>query len=286
MLEYIDAHPDEPLTIERLSAVAAFSKFHFHRQFSELLGLGVYEYVQLMRLARASYRLAFRGTSVLEIAYASGYEGPEAFARAYKKAFGQAPSEFRKRPEWDAWYAIHDRLSALRSEHMKTQFAFEQVSIVDFPGAKVATLEHRGDPRRLGESIRSFIEWRKQSGLDPRTSATYNLLYDDPTSVAPNDYRFDLCAATDADVAANTYGVETKTIPAGRCARLRIVGGDAVLGQAVRFLYSQWLPHSGEELRDFPLFLQRVSFFPDVPEHEQIIDVFVPLGERGARSSQ
>ncbi len=30
-------------------------------------------------------------------------------------------------------------------------------------------------------------------------------------------------------------------------------------------------PLSGEELREFPLFLQRVSFFPDVPEHKAII---------------
>ena len=36
-------------------------------------------------------------------------------------------------------------------------------------------------------------------------------------------------------------------------------------------------PASGEEPRDFPLYFQRVSFFPDVPEHEAITDVFLPL---------
>lgn len=160
---------------------------------------------------------------------------------------------------------------------MKTQFQVEEVRIVDFPGAKVATLEHRGDPRRIGDSIRKFIEWRKQSGLHPRTSATYNVMYDDPATVAPSEYRFDLCAATNEDVAPNTYGIVNKSIPAGRCAVLRAVGGDAVMAQAIRFLYSQWLPHSGADTRDFPLFVQRVRFFPDVPEHEQILDVFLPL---------
>ncbi len=277
MLEFIDTHLDEPLSIERLSAVASFSKFHFHRQFSEFLGLGVYEYVQLTRLKRASYRLAFRDTSVLTVAHDSGYAGPEAFARAYKKTLGQAPSEFRKRPEWDAWYAIHERLSVLRSEHMQTSLQSEQVRIVDFPGAKVAVLEHRGDPRAIGDSIRKFIEWRKQAGLHPRTSATYNVLYDDPVTTAPSEFRFDLCAATDADIEPNASGIVTKMIPAGRCASLRVLGGDAAMADGVRFLYSQWLPNSGEDARDFPLFLQRVKFFPDVPEHEQILDLFLPL---------
>ena len=54
-----------------------------------------------------------------------------------------------------------------------------------------------------------------------------------------------------------------KTIPGGRCAVVRHVGSDDTLGEAVRYLYATWLPASGEEPRDFPLYLQRVRFFPD-----------------------
>jgi AraC family transcriptional regulator len=68
-----------------------------------------------------------------------------------------------------------------------------------------------------------------------------------------------------------------KIIPGGRCAVVRHIGTDANLEQAALYLYSQWLPHSGETVRDFPLYLQRHCFFPDVPEHEAITDVFLPL---------
>jgi AraC family transcriptional regulator len=78
-------------------------------------------------------------------------------------------------------------------------------------------------------------------------------------------------------VADNPFGVVEKTIPGGRCAVLRHLGSDDHIGESITYLYSKWLPLSGEELRDFPLYLQRVSFFPDVPEHEAIIDVFLPL---------
>jgi AraC family transcriptional regulator len=58
---------------------------------------------------------------------------------------------------------------------------------------------------------------------------------------------------------------------------LRHIGSDDNLRQSISYLYSQWLPQSGEEPRDFPLYLQRIHFFPDVPEHEVITDVFLPL---------
>ena len=78
-------------------------------------------------------------------------------------------------------------------------------------------------------------------------------------------------------MASNSAGVVAKVIPGGRCAVLRHIGSDDSLGAALAFVYAQWLPQSGEEPRDFPLYFQRITFFPDVPEPEAIIDVFLPL---------
>ena len=278
MLEHIDAQLDDDLTVGRLSGVAAFSKFHFHRQFSALFGLGVYRYVQLVRLRRASHQLAFRQhLSIIEIALASGYDSHEAFSRAFKKVVGQTPSEFRQEPAWERWHAIYQPLSVLRTLHMKPDTRGEHVELVVFPETHVAVREHRGDPRLIGDSIRELIAWRKQNHLPPRLSATFNILYDDPDDTAPENFRLDLCVATDRSVADNPYGIVAKTIPGGRCAVLRHVGTEDKLFQAVEYLYAEWLPRSGEEPRDFPLYLQRVSFFPDVPEHETVVDIFLPL---------
>jgi AraC family transcriptional regulator len=280
VLEYIDAHLGEELTVEILSGIAAFSKYHFHRQFSELFGIGVYRYVQLRRLKRASWQLAFRcDHSITGIAFANGYEGPESFARAFRKSIGQSPSGFRKQPQWNSWHVIYQPLNELRSHHMKPAKRTDQVGIVDSPTTRVAVFRHRGDPRLIGDSVRNFIAWRKQNRLHPRVSATFNILYDNPEEVAPADYRLDLCAATDCDVSDNPYGVIAGDIPGGRCAVLRHIGSDDTLGETIRFLYAAWLPQSGEALRDFPIYLQRVKFFPDVPENEAITDVFLPLGE-------
>ena len=277
VLEHVDAHLDGDLTVEALSAVAAFSKFHFHRQFSELFGVGVHRYVQLLRLKRASYQLAFRNSDrIIDIALASGYESHEAFSRAFKKTVGQTPSEFREQPRWDPWRATYQPVSEVRSLHMKPDNRSENVQIVDFKPTRVGVLEHRGDPALLENTIRTFISWRRENHLHPRVSATFNLFHGNPET-PPEQFRLDLCAATERPIGDNPFGVVERTIPGGRCAVLRHVGSDDTLGDTIKYLYGTWLPASGEEPRDFPLYAQRVSMFPDVPEHEAITDVFLPL---------
>jgi AraC family transcriptional regulator len=58
---------------------------------------------------------------------------------------------------------------------------------------------------------------------------------------------------------------------------LRVVGNSDDLEPAALYLYRDWLPASGEEARDFPLYCQRLLFFPEVPEHEAVAELFLPL---------
>lgn len=281
VLAHVETHLDDPLTVEALARVAAFSPHHFHRQFAELFGINVHRYVTLVRLRRAAYELAFRpARRILDIALDSGYESHEAFARAFKRTVGQPPSDFRQAPDWKPWHAAYEHLRATRSLHMQPKHTAADVAIVDFPTTHLAVVEHRGDPDLLEATAGRFIAWRRKHRLPPRTHATFNLVYDDPTATPAADFRFDFGVATTIARGATDVdvdGVVAKTIPAGRCAKLRHVGSDDTLGASLRYLYATWLPTSGEEPRDYPLFLQRVSFFPDVAEHEAIVDIFLPL---------
>lgn len=276
VLAHIDAHPDGDLSVAALSAVAAFSPFHFQRQFAACFGIGVQRYVQLVRLKRASWRLAFRdGQSVLEVALDSGYAGPEAFARAFRQRVGQSPTAFRDAPDWKAWTTATAPLDHARRQAMTIDFTDDAVRIVDFAQTPVAVLTHRGDPATIGDSVRRFIAWRKAVGLVPPASATFNRFFGDPDQKA-TDFRLDLCAARRGPVAPNDAGVVEDMLPATRCAVLRQVGGSD-LKPAIGFLYRDWLPRSGEEAGDAPLFVERVRFFPDVAEHGAIADVYLPL---------
>ena len=274
VLNHIDENADRPLDLEGLSDVASISKFHFHRQFSAFVGIPVHRYVQLVRMKRASWRLVYRKDAVTDIALDAGFESTDGFARAFRQLFGQSPTEFRDNP---AWLENFESLDLVRARFMKSTYTASDVEVVEVPEIRVAVMPHRGDPAHFGKTIRRFIAWRRVVGLSPAVSATFNVFHSDPRTVAPGDYRLDLCAATNGSIAPIDAGVVPGVIPAGRCARLRVIGSGDDLESPALFLYRDWLPGSGEETRDFPLYCQRVRFFPDVPEHEAVTDLFLPL---------
>ena len=103
------------------------------------------------------------------------------------------------------------------------------------------------------------------------------MVYDDPNAVSPNDYRFDVCCSIQHLVEENTFGIVNKTIPSGKCAVIRHTGSDDTIGLVLDYLYSTWLNDSRFTLRDFPIFFERVTFFPEVTENKLITDVYLPI---------
>lgn len=280
VLVYIERHLETELNVDVLSSVASSSAFHFHRQFSSLVGLPVSKYVHLRRLHGAVWQLVHRpDVSVLTVAMQAGYESPEAFARAFKRTLGQTPSEFRRNPDWAKWTRIYASIRNNRMEIMNSEPSPHLVSTVQFPETRLAALEHRGSHDSLHLSIQKFVAYRRRNQLAPGNHATFNLVYDNPHTTEASAFRMDICCSVSRPVEPNPEGVVEKTIPAGRCARIRCQGGDDALESCLTHLYGKWLPTSGETVRDFPLFFQRITFFPDVPECEAVTDVFLPLAE-------
>lgn len=152
----------------------------------------------------------------------------------------------------------------------------EEVALVHFPGARVAVLEHRGDPRNISRSVQKFVVWRRRAGLVPPGSATFNVFVTAP-DVDPGNFHMDLCAGVEGDVATDDPDILMKSIPAGRCARLRHMGDECGLHAAIHRLVREWLPGSGEQPGRFPLFLQRLTFGPDVSPNQAVTDIYLPL---------
>lgn len=88
----------------------------------------------------------------------------------------------------------------------------------------------------------------------------------------------DLCIGTDLPIAPDDAPIKPGVIPGGRCAVLRYPGNTTNLEPAALFLYRDWLPTSGEEARDFPMYSRRqLALIPNVEAHEVVLELFLPL---------
>ncbi|KJE34471.1 hypothetical protein UF64_15545 [Thalassospira sp. HJ] len=279
VIAHIDDNADRPLGLAELAGVAAYSPFHFHRQFAALFDISATKYVRLVRMRRAANSLLFRkDIPVTDIAFDAGFENAESFSRAFRKLHDQSPSDFRNHPDWDNWQAPYAKLQQVRRDTMTNEVT-SSVTIIDFPETRTACMDHIGPPARIGETIQRFIAWRKIHHLHPSKHATFNIVWCNPDDTPPDAFRMGLAVVTDQELSEEDKqkGLYVQTLPAGRYAKLRHIGSDQTLGDSALSLYRDWLPQSGETPGDFPLIFQRIAFYPDVAEHEAITDILLPL---------
>jgi AraC family transcriptional regulator len=96
VLDYIEEHLQDAIDYEAIARISCTSGDLFQRMFSNFTGVSLGEYIRRRRLSEAALALAENTSSVTEVALAYGYDSPDAFAYAFKKQHGIAPSEAKK----------------------------------------------------------------------------------------------------------------------------------------------------------------------------------------------
>ena len=97
-IELVQDSLDEPGTDStELAARAHLSRFHFDRLVSAAIGEPPGAFRRRVLLERAAHDLVARTDTVIRIAARADYTSPDAFARAFARAYGVAPSVYRRR---------------------------------------------------------------------------------------------------------------------------------------------------------------------------------------------
>jgi AraC-like DNA-binding protein len=92
----MEAHLDEPgLGVDDIAQRLGLSRTQLYRKVKALLGTGVTDYLQSLRLTKARQLLLQVGTTVAEVAYQTGFSSPTYFATAFKAKYQVSPTEFR-----------------------------------------------------------------------------------------------------------------------------------------------------------------------------------------------
>ncbi len=90
IIDYINAHLSEELTIEVLSSKFYLSRYYLMHFFKEETGYTIGNYITEKRLLLAK-NLVQNGTSLTEACFQSGFRNYSTFSRAFKKTFNTIP---------------------------------------------------------------------------------------------------------------------------------------------------------------------------------------------------
>ena len=95
-IQYIRAHYQEEISLERVARAVALSPAYFSRLFQKRTGSGVREYIIWLRIEAAKFLLKETLLPVGEIAEAVGYQDANHFSVVFKRKVGVPPNHFRK----------------------------------------------------------------------------------------------------------------------------------------------------------------------------------------------
>jgi AraC-like DNA-binding protein len=92
-INYIKEHYTEKLSIDEICKHIGYSKYYFCREFKEIAGKTVVDYINSLRCSYGRILLASGKYNVSECAEAIGFNNLSYFCKTYKKYTGKSPSE-------------------------------------------------------------------------------------------------------------------------------------------------------------------------------------------------
>ncbi|OBP13200.1 hypothetical protein A5320_19295 [Rheinheimera sp. SA_1] len=275
VIDYIYQHLSEDLTLEQLAEQAWMSPWHFHRTYRLLAEEPVNMTVRRLRLQSAAGQLLRSELSLLQIARQLRYSSAEALSRAFRKQYGVSPQLYKQqhRHQLTADASVEEFKNMMLQPSAQPDLQAYPIEIQPFDTISLIGLPHQGDYLGIGQTFDKLAMLAGAAGLLGQHSRFFGLYYDDPLTVPAKDQRALACVSVPADTKLNPSQpgagqLQYLTLPQGTTVSLLFQGDYAQLEQPYNWLFGQWLPHSGEELADFPPFEEYLNDVKDTPPAE------------------
>lgn len=283
IIQYIEDHLSEDLSVESVATRSGYSLHHFQRMFAAVTGLSLGSYIRRRRLTKAAFQLVETDERIIELALNAGFESQEAFTRAFKTMFGLNPGEFRSR-SLKPWLRSQNILDEQFIHHLQSGGITMEQKIIEQPGFHVVGLGrivHRQETTKIGEEIwpeflRRFDQVQNKRGLVGDRYKTYGICQEIFEHGLLQD-SFKYFAAV--EVAANTpvpLGMELIYLPEQKYAVFCHTSGLKSLQKTTQYIWGTWLPKSGYKLAPASdLEVYPADFNPESPNAS--LEIWVPL---------
>ncbi|OKJ09337.1 helix-turn-helix transcriptional regulator [Kitasatospora sp. CB01950] len=94
-------HHANPISLEQLAEIAAYSKFHYCRMFNQLTGTSPGRFLTAIRIYMAKRHLLETPDSVTDITYRVGYNSLGTFTSRFTRSVGVSPTRYRSLAQGD-----------------------------------------------------------------------------------------------------------------------------------------------------------------------------------------
>lgn len=297
VIDYIENNIALNFTLDELSEIASFSKFHFHRIFQSITGETLFQFIQRVRLERSAMLLKNnRYETITEIAMECGFTSSALFSRSFKKYFNLTPTQFKE----ERGYRKNSNLSQIISNtekdinhsklytqiinHNKWKILGDErvkfIEIKEVDDIETAYLRYIGNYKKNQNLFRNLFDrlhrWAQPRNLIDDNTLHILIYHDNPAITDENKLRVSACITVPKNTKVSK-DIGKLTLRAGKYAAIRFHISVDDFFFAWDWVYRYWLPQSGylpDNKHCFEVYLNEKD--PLHPNHF-VIDIYVPI---------
>ena len=298
VIDYIENNIDKNLTLEELSSLAGFSKFHFNRMFAAFIGETLFSFINRLRVEKASQLLiADINRSIVDIALSVGFANHSVFCRTFKKYYDLTPSEYRNNKTCEINSNISQResndgkenyFSSLYNQDIlnyirrnKIMIEAKEVKIIDFPETTFAYVRYigpyAGDGELFAHLYQKIFSWAESRELlRPMETKNIIIYHDDPEITDEEKLRVSVCISVPEETPVSGEIGKLK-MEAGKYAAARFELDVTEYGEAWNYVCGVWLPQSGYQAGEGYTFEMYPFSSEERHDGKMTVDICIPV---------
>lgn len=287
VLAYIDTNLDGDLSLATIAKIAFYSPFHLHRLFKSITNETLNGYVTRKRIEKAASVLMHKKeVSISDLVSEFGFSSNSAFTRAFKKYYGQSPSDFRKL-NFKSFRKISQtnskkgKESKIAEEYICTPTNLKEwlqmnatIEIKSLPEMNWAFITQIG-PEGLDTAYSKLLQWAIPKGLVGEDLKMGRIYHDSFKITEPEKVRMSACLLLQKPVDVGGE-IGLTTTPKGKY----IVGHFTIaphnFGTSWKSLFI-WMNENGYKKADQNPFEIIYNNYNEHPEKKCIVDLCIPI---------
>lgn len=293
VIKFMNNNLSRKISLEELAKVSNFSKYHFCRVFSSIVGMTPYSFLNRRRLNTSVEYLLNTDKTVLEISMLCGFDSASSFNQAFKKLYGSTPGDVRKDPTLISNIPLYHgnkqeetvqpsrySESGITNNFLRRIWEMN-IAIKELPDYEVAYVRHVGSYLETRKAWEVLGEWAAKNDLYPPEHSYIGISLDDASLTDEYACRYDACITIRGEHNKDfDPNIKYKTLKGGLYALYPFYDTIDKFAIAYQVVYGQWMPNSGYDPDDKPCLEFCMNNPFEDPDGKAKVNLYIPIKKK------